>query len=118
MNLDLALGRRPDFPHRRGAYRCAAKFMLRHYGDALVTRVPSESELAAVRAQEPDASIEILVEAGMRLSSLRCQDSYSYEVAVLFLGGDDEQDLEAKYYRLRKRLLLEFEPLADSDDTD
>ena len=118
VNLDLALGRHPEFPHRQGPYRCAAKFMLRHYGDAIVTRVPSESELDAVREQEPDASIEILVEAGMRLSSLRYQDSYSYEVAVLFLGGEDEQDLEARYHRLRKRLLLEFEPLTDPDDTD
>ena len=115
VNLDLGLGRRPDIPHRQGRYGCAARFMLRHYGDARVTRVPSEAELDALRAQEPDASFEILVEPGMRLSSLKNQDSYSYEVAVLFLGGEDEQDLEAKYQQLRERLPLEYEPIGDSD---
>ena len=115
VNLDLALGRRPDFPHRQGRYRCAAKFMLRHYGDARVTRVPSTEELDALRAQEPDASIEIAVDAGIRLSSLKNQDSYSYEVAVLFLGGEDERDLERKYRRLRDRLPLGFEPIDGSD---
>jgi hypothetical protein len=115
VNLALALGHYPDFPHRQGRYCCAAKFMLRHYGDARVVRVPSETELAALRAQEPDASIEIHVEPGMRLSSLKNQDSYSYEVAVLFLGGQDQQDLEAKYRRLRANLPLAFEPIDDPD---
>ena len=115
VNLDLALGHRPDFPHRQGRYNCAAKFMLRHFGDARVIRVPSEAELAALSAQEPDASIEIQVKPGMRLSSLKNQDSYSYEVAVLFLGGQDEQDLEAKYRRLRANLSLAFEPIDDTD---
>jgi hypothetical protein len=68
-----------------------------------------------LRAQEPDASIEIHVEPGMRLSSLKNQDSYSYEVAVLFLGGQDQQDLEAKYRRLRADLPLAFEPIDDPD---
>jgi biotin carboxylase len=110
VNLDLALGRRPDFPHRQGRYRCAAKFMLRHYGDARVVRVPSAAELDDLLADQPDAAIEILVEPGMRLSSLRNQESYSYEVAAVFLGGDDEQDLEARYRRLRERMPLTFEP--------
>jgi len=111
VNLDLALGRRPNFPCRDGRYRCAAKFMLRHYGDARVTRVPSPDELDALRDSEPDAAVQLLVEPGTRLSSLHDQDSYSYEVAVVFLGGDDTRDLEAKYERLRERLPLEFEPL-------
>jgi len=47
----------------------------------------------------------------MRLSSLKDQDSYSYEVAVLFIGGESTADLEAKYRHIVESLPLEFSPL-------
>jgi hypothetical protein len=85
--------------------------MLRHYGDALVRRVPSADELGRLGTEEPDVAIEVLVEEGMRLSALRDQDSYSYEVAVVYVGGDSEEELEARYRRVLERLPLELDPL-------
>ncbi|MEJ2456309.1 MAG: D-alanine--D-alanine ligase [Candidatus Thiodiazotropha sp.] len=106
--LDLALQRAPELPHRQGAFACAAKFMLRRFEDAFVTRVPSAEEIRRLEGDHPGVTIQIEVEEGMRLSSLRDQDSYSYEVAVIFVGAHSEAELEAIYGRVVERLPLEF----------
>lgn len=115
VNVDLGLGRRPHFPHREGRYRYAAKFMLRHYGDALVTRVPGVTDLENLLDREPDTMIQIAVEEGARLSALKYQDSYSYEVATIFIGADDEKTLEQKYHRILDRMPLEFDPIESQE---
>ncbi len=109
--LDLALGRQPEFPRRQGRFACAAKFMVRRYEDALVTRTPSPEELRGLEVENPSVTLDVAVKAGMRLSALRDQDSYSYEVATLFIGGDSTAELEAKYHDILERLPLEFSPL-------
>jgi biotin carboxylase len=97
VNLDLALGRRPDFPHRQGRYRVAAKFMLRRYSDAVVRRVPSEEDILAVQARFPDTRVQVHVREGTRLSELPIQDSYSFEVAVVFMGAESQAALLRDY---------------------
>jgi hypothetical protein len=109
--IDLALGRQPQFPHRQGQYACAAKFMLRHYEDALVTRVPTPTAIRAIETANPFATIAIDVKAGRHLSTLKDQDSYSYEVAVIFIGGESNDDLEVKYQHVLEQLPLEFAPV-------
>lgn len=111
--LDLALQRKPDFPQRQGDYAYAAKFMLRRHEDGMVTRVPTAQEIHQLESEIPSADIHIAVAQGMRLSSMKDQDSYSYEVAVIYLGGDSPQDLESKYQQLLQKLALEILPLAD-----
>ncbi|UCE30289.1 MAG: ATP-grasp domain-containing protein, partial [Burkholderiales bacterium] len=109
VNLALGLGRRPDFPFRRGQHRVAAKFMLRHFRDARVARVPDAAELEALRARFPDTEIELHVAPGMRLSQLHVQDSYSYEVAVIYMGAPDQPTLLRNYARLVDAMNLVFE---------
>ncbi|ATJ81879.1 acetyl-CoA carboxylase biotin carboxylase subunit family protein [Halomonas beimenensis] len=109
--LDLGLGKRPDFPHRQGAYRYAAKFMWRRYRDARVTKVPNEAELRRLGERFPSAQVQLHVHEGMRLSELADQDSYSYEIAVIFLGADSQKSLLQKYARLRRSIPLEMAPL-------
>ncbi|NIR32465.1 MAG: ATP-grasp domain-containing protein [Gammaproteobacteria bacterium] len=106
--VDLALGERPSFPHRQGEFRYAAKFMCRLYRDARVTHVPDRKELEEVQRAFPEALIEIHVQPGIRLSELRNQDSYSYEVAVIFLGGNSRQELRQKYRQCIEMLPLRF----------
>lgn len=110
--LDLALQRAPDFPCRRGTFARAAKIMLRRYEDALVTRVPSADEIRRLEVDNPGVTVQVLVREGMRLSSLRDQDSYSYEVAVLFIGSNSDAALEATYQRVVENLPLEFSSLS------
>ena len=106
--IDIALGRRPDFPRPEGRFPMAAKFMPRVYGDAVVTRVPSAEELDAIRRRHPELIVHVYVEEGMRLSKLRSQDSYSYEIADLFIGAANEAELHAKFRETMQLLDFQF----------
>ncbi len=111
--IDLALGQEPQFPQGRGDYAYAAKFMMRGYEDARVTQVPTPKEIQQIEAENPFANVEVEVEAGDRLSNLKDQESYSYEIAVIFIGGENSEDLEAKYHHILNQLPLELEPITD-----
>jgi biotin carboxylase len=106
--LDVALGRTPHFPHRSGPFDTAIKFMVRRYRDGVVTRVPTPAEIDALEAAFPGTRIQVELQVGDRLSELRGQDEYSYEVAVVFMGGHDRRDIERRYAALLERLPLEF----------
>jgi len=92
----------------------AAKFMVRHHADARVIRAPNRAEIAAVEAAVPHTQIQVAVQEGMQLSELRDQDSYSYEVATLFIGANHQAELEAKFHACMDRLPLRFAPIAQS----
>ncbi|MGB7757592.1 MAG: ATP-grasp domain-containing protein [Salinisphaera sp.] len=106
--IDIAFGRRPTFPRAEGRYPMAAKFMPRVYGDAIVTRVPSADEIAAIKRRHPELRVEVAVREGMQLSDLRGQDSYSYEIGELFFGARDETELHQKFHHLMKQLNFQF----------
>jgi len=106
--LAVALGQAPNFPHRQGRYRCAAKFMPRRYQDATVKRVPTAADIARLQARWPELSIQVNVQEGMRLSQLRDQDSYSYQIADVFLGADSRPALLDKYRQCMAALPFKF----------
>ena len=110
--IDLGLGRAPDMPTGKGPHACAAKFMVRHHEDACVARVPTLEDIRRIEAEIPGVVIELDVTAGMQLSALRNQDSYTYEVATVFLGAESEEALLSRYQQVLERLRLEFEPVA------
>ena len=98
--LDIALGRRPDYPARRGAFRCAAKFMPRLYGrsdDEIVTRAPSEAELRRLEARHPGTEIQLHVTEGMRLGDDHHRDEYSHELGAIFMGAESRDALHAGF---------------------
>jgi len=110
--VDTALGHEPKFPHRRGDHRYAAKFMWRVSSDAIVTRVPNQAEIKQLWERVPELMLQIHVKEGMRLSELADQDSYTYEIAVLFLGGDSERELQEKYAFCQESLHLHLHPVS------
>lgn len=91
--IDIALGRKPEFPRGEGRYVYAAKFMPRTYTPAKVTRVPTEEDIRRLKKAFPDAMFSCHVREGMELSELRNQDSYSFEIGDLFLGGNSREEL-------------------------
>ena len=97
VNIDIALGRAPDFPYRKGKYKTAAKFMLRRYHDGRVHKVPSIEDIEKVKQRFPDTSIHLHIKPGMNLDDLPDQDSYSYEIAVLFMGAANQRQLLENY---------------------
>ena len=107
--VELSLGRRPDYPRGEGEFACAAKFMLRRFEDGVVTAIPSDEEVEQAREEFPELHLELRVQPGTVLGEMVEQDSYSYEYAVAYLGGADEDDLGEKYERLTQMLTFEFE---------
>lgn len=115
--VDLALGREPRMPHREGRHATAAKFMVRVYQpDGRVGRVPDASDLRRVSEMAPDTLAKVAVEPGMRLSEMQHQDSYSYEIATLFMGARDTEELEAHYARAIDLLDFEIDPLDGGEE--
>ncbi len=109
--VELALGREPEFPHRQGEFRVAAKFMIRVFHDGIVRGMPTEAQLAAVRQRYPEARFRPLARPGDRLAHSHHRDSYSFELGDLFLGGANQQELLAKYRECRRMMSIEVEPL-------
>ncbi|MCV0397297.1 MAG: ATP-grasp domain-containing protein [Rhizobiaceae bacterium] len=105
--LDLALGREPDFPGRNGQWPMAAKFMVRLFQDGEITRTPSAPEIHLMQSRYPEALVQILVKQGQRLSHLSFQDSYSFEIADIFVGGRSDSELLHKHSDIME--LLHFE---------
>lgn len=97
--VQLAVGEEPNMPHRQGQHHIAAKWFHRTFEDATVTSTPSESDLARLTEELPDATVDIIAQQGSRLSELPAQDSYSYELFAAYLGAANEEELRAKFDR-------------------
>ncbi|HKK54687.1 ATP-grasp domain-containing protein [Marinobacter sp.] len=106
--VDVALGRKPVFPPEGGKYRYAAKVMLREHRDGVVERVPNTDEIRAIENDYPGCQIQVEAEQGRRLSDILHQDSYSFEYAVLFVGGDSQQEIDKKTDQIKARLDFKF----------
>ncbi|NVI89398.1 acetyl-CoA carboxylase biotin carboxylase subunit family protein [Actinomadura sp. BRA 177] len=105
----LALGLDPEFRPGGGDHNVAAKWFIRRFTDGVVRRVPSAEEIAAVEWEFPGTIVQISVEPGVRLSDLALQDSYSYELGHIYMGAENERELEARYARCLERLTFQFD---------
>ena len=95
--IDLGLGHEPHFPHRQGEFRIAAKFMVRMFEDGIVCAVPETQEVDELKRRFPESRVRVLTQPGTRLAHLPYQDSYSFELAEIFLGADSQTELLQKY---------------------
>ncbi len=110
--LDVALGKRPEYPARRGKYRYAAKFMPRLYGnhdDMIVHDVPGATALRDIESIFPGSEIQLHVEDGMRLGDSHHRDPYSYELAAVFVGAQSRTELRRTFKALWDSVGLSFE---------
>lgn len=107
--LNLALGRRPKALEYKGKHRIASNFMLRIYETGRVKKVPSQEEVDKLREKYPELTLKMHVKEGMHLSDLQGQDSYSYELANMFLGARNQEELIQKYDDCMANLSFEVE---------
>ncbi|MFP4128516.1 MAG: acetyl-CoA carboxylase biotin carboxylase subunit family protein [Desulfonatronovibrio sp.] len=108
--VDLCLGRKPPVMEKKGSFNVAGHFMVRHFEDGVVASVPSQEDIKKVHEKFPETDIKILVKEGDRLSELvSVQNSYSFELANIFVGGRDEQDMLEKYQAILDMLPLKIE---------
>lgn len=112
--VDVALGREPRLPDGDGRFRIAAKFMEREFEDKLVEAVPDAADIERVITALPGSRVEINARAGAKLSDLLHRDSYSYEIADLFLGADSEEELLEKERFCNENLPFRFSPVSNS----
>jgi len=104
---DVALGRAPDRMLGQGAHKQAAKWMWRHRGDAWVQRVPAADEIAAIEQDYDAVRIKVLPRVRSYLSDLLEQDPYAYDLAYIWVGGNDQQQLRQIYEDTTVPTLLE-----------
>jgi Carbamoyl-phosphate synthase L chain, ATP binding domain len=95
--VDLAMGKKPEFKKGGGLFKVAAKYMVRSYEDGIITRIPDREDIRKLKDRFPATEIKLHVDAGTRLSGLYNQDSYSYELMDIYIGGNDCRDLTDKY---------------------
>lgn len=106
--IDLALGRIPDLSQCHGDYSTAAKFMLRRYCDTVLERAPSRAEIESIERDFPDSKIVVSAAEGRSLSEQSMPDSYSFEIANIWLGAQDQQQLLDRYHQLADALGFHF----------
>ena len=94
--LSIALGEEPSLGSG-GKYAFAVRWFLRRFRDGFVHSVPSEEEIARVQRQHPGTRIEIVAQPDKWLSELPGQDSYSFELADIFVGARNPEEAERKY---------------------
>ena len=58
----------------------------------------------------PDTIVRIMAEPGQRLSAMMDQDSYSYTLALLWIGASSPRQLQRRYEQAAEILKFEFEP--------
>jgi biotin carboxylase len=108
--LDVGLGRPVQMPRREGLFECAAACWLRHDSDAVVRSVPSPQDIARLEAEVPGTVVELHVRAGQRLSDLVDQDSYSYVLALVYLGASSPSELMRRHQRCVEMLRFDLVP--------
>ncbi len=107
--VNLALGHKPKTLSYNGYFNKAANFMLRVFETGRVNKVPAKEEINILKKFIPGLEVKLRVPSGIHLSELQGQDSYSYELANIFIGGRDQQELVEKYNKVVDGLTFEVE---------
>ncbi|WP_017569804.1 ATP-grasp domain-containing protein [Nocardiopsis halotolerans] len=115
--LRLGFGQDPALNEgARGEYAVAAEWYYRRFENGVATRVPTPEEVTALEEDLGGVTIEIVPQRGERLSDMSAQDSYSFELAKITIGAEDETELRAKYERCVEELRFEFDEVDEPKD--
>ncbi len=107
--LNLALGRKPGTLYYNGDFSKAAHFMLRTFEGGLIKKVPTKREINILKKFIQGLEVKIPVKEGTHTADMRGQDSYSFELANVFIGGRDQKELVEKYNKVVDGLTFEIE---------
>ena len=102
LELELALGKTPVWPHREGKFGAAASFVFREFGDA-VKQAPPEAEQDWLTRTYPDARLFL----DIKHSTSRARETKwlgTYRYALVHMGGIDHDDLIARFANVCKHL--------------
>lgn len=108
--IQIALANRPNIPHREGPFHRAAAFFIRAHRDAVVAETPSPGHIQTMERRFPGTIVQLQVKPGMRLSELHEQDSYSYILAIVYMGASSQKQLLANWRECARALRFHLEP--------
>ncbi len=102
--LDAALGYPPEIPSNEGKWEKAGKFFVRHFRNGIVKKVPGKKNIEKIKEKYPDVVLDLVAEEGQELEDLPYQDSYSYKLGFVYLGGADDEEMQRKFEDVKKIL--------------
>lgn len=106
--LRIALGEEPVHS-RNGEYAFAAKWFLRRFTDGYVHSVPSDEVVERIQQQIPGLQLEVTARPGEWLSDLPGQDSYSFELADVFVGASGPEEAKRMYQECKAELHFDIQ---------
>ena len=112
LELDLALGKTPTFPHREGKFGSAASFVFREFGDA-VKHAPPADEQAWLTRTYPDARLFL----DLKHSTSRARETKwlgNYRYALVHMGGADHDDMMARFGNVCEHLDFDGKALPEA----
>ncbi|MCY9784527.1 biotin carboxylase [Nocardiopsis sp. EMB25] len=112
--LRIALGEEPVL-EREGRGAMAAKWFVRSFRDGFLSAVPAPEDVARAEARVPGARVEVTARAGRWLSELPIQDSYSFELADVFVVGRDAEECEREFHACARELSFTIVGVEEED---
>ncbi|MFW5791280.1 MAG: ATP-grasp domain-containing protein [Desulfohalobiaceae bacterium] len=99
--VEVGLGRNPDWKRGLGDFTIGSKLFVRAFEDGRVTRVPTKEQIERVKERFPGTLVQVLVEQGEQLSEMLYQDSYSYKLAIVYMGADSQKELLSNFEEVK-----------------
>lgn len=107
--LDVALGKKPEMPVKKGPFHTSGKFFIRHFKNGKVTRVPNNDDIKKIKDKHPEVVLDLVAKKGQMLEDLPYQDSYSYKLGFVYLGGHSGEEMQHKFDDIKKMLNFQIE---------
>ncbi len=112
LELELALGKKPVFPHREGKFGSASSFVFREFSDA-IKHAPPANEQGWLARTYPDARLYLdLKHATSRARETKWLGNYRY--ALIHMGGTDHDDLMARFGNVCEHLDFDGKTLPEA----
>ena len=112
LELDLALGKPPTFPHRAGKFGSAASFVFREFGTAVKHAPPVEQQSWLTKIY-PDARLLLdLKHATSRARETKWLGNYRY--ALIHMGGVDHDDMMVRFGNVCEHLDFDGKALPEA----
>jgi hypothetical protein len=87
----------------------AGKFFIRRFENGIIKKAPGQEELDKLHDVYPDVHVQLLAREGQELDELDYQDSYSYKLVIVYLGGMSREQMHQKFEHIKELLPFEIE---------
>ncbi len=106
---EVGLDNCPTWERGKGDFKVAAKLFIRSFEEGRVTQVPTEEQIAEAKKRFPGTIVQVLVESEQHLSEMLYQDSYSFKLALVYMGADSEEELLDNFEKVKEILAFRIE---------